>query len=46
MRMLGWVQRYGVGIGIARRSLLANGQPEPEFSVEPNWVFCTVKARP
>lgn len=46
MRMLGWVQRYGVGIGIARRSLLANGQTEPEFSVEPNWVFCTVKARP
>lgn len=46
MRMLGWVQRYGVGIGIARRSLLDNGQPEPEFGVEPNWVFCTVKARP
>ena len=46
MRVLGLVQRYGVGIPIARRELEANGQPEPEFRIEPNWVCCTVRARP
>ncbi len=45
MRVLGLVQRYGAGIPIARRALLANDQPEPEFGVEANWVHCTVKVR-
>ena len=44
MRVLGLVQRYGFGIPAARRELRANGQPEPEFQVEPNRVQCTVKA--
>ena len=43
MRVLGWVQRYGVGIDIARRALEKNGQPEPEFRADANWVFCTLK---
>lgn len=46
MRVLGLVQRYGVGIPTARRELTANGQPEPEFRIEANWVYCTVRARP
>ena len=46
MRVLGLVQRYGVGIPTARRELQANGQPEPEFRVEPGWVYCTVRAQP
>ena len=45
MRVLGLVQRYGAGIPIARRALLANDQPEPDFRVEANWVHCTVRAR-
>ena len=45
MRVLGLAQRYGAGIPTARRALLANGQPEPDFRVEANWVHCTVKAR-
>ncbi len=45
MRVLGLAQRYGAGIPTARRALLNNGQPEPEFRVEPNWVHCTVRAR-
>ena len=44
MRVLGLVQRYGFGIPAARRELRANGQPEPEFQVEPNRVHCTVRA--
>lgn len=46
MRALGLVQRYGVGIPIARRELNENGQPEPMFNVDPNWVNCTVAVRP
>ncbi|MDE0363883.1 MAG: putative DNA binding domain-containing protein [Rhodospirillaceae bacterium] len=46
MRVLGLAQRYGAGIPTARRALLENGQPEPDFRVEPNWVHCTVRARP
>ena len=45
MRVLGLVQRFGVGIAGARRELLDNGQPGPEFRVDPNWVHCTVRAR-
>ena len=45
MRVLGLVQRYGAGIPSARRDLRDNGQPEPEFRVEPNWVQCTVWER-
>lgn len=45
MRVMGWVQRYGVGLGIARRSLADNGQSEPDFRVDRNWVFCTVRAK-
>ncbi len=42
MRAMGLVQRYGVGIPIARQKLNENGQPEPVFDVDPNWVNCTV----
>ncbi len=46
MRVLGLVQRYGAGIPSAKRHLLDNGQREPIFQVEPNWVNCTVWAGP
>ena len=45
MRVLGLVQRFGMGIGIARKALLRNEQPELEFQIEPNWVLCTMRAR-
>ena len=46
MRVLGLVQRFGVGIGIARTALRRNAQPAPFFDVQPNWVRCVVQARP
>jgi len=46
MRVLGLVQRYGFGIPTARRELERAGHPAPEFGVDPNWVLCTVKAKP
>jgi ATP-dependent DNA helicase RecG len=46
MKVLGFVNRFGVGIATARDALQKNGNPELEFSVEPNWVLATVRRRP
>lgn len=45
MRVLGLVQRFGLGIQTAKRLLLENGNPELEFQVKPNWVQCSVGTR-
>ena len=45
MRVLGLVQRFGSGLAIARRALRENGQDEPRFQVDANWVHCTVAAK-
>ena len=45
MRTLGYVQRYGVGIPIAKRQLAMAGHPEPEFDISSNFVRVTIKAR-
>lgn len=46
MKTLGFVQRFGVGIQIARKTLSNNGNPAPEFQVEPNHVLAIVRSRP
>jgi ATP-dependent DNA helicase RecG len=46
LRVLGFVQRYGVGIATARSELAANGNPVLEFDVQEAWVGVTVKAAP
>ena len=46
MKVLGYVQRFGVGIGIARRELAKNGNPPPEFVVEPSHVLATIRRCP
>ena len=43
LRTLGFVQRFGVGIQLARKELADNGNPKPEFTVEPNHVLVTVR---
>ena len=45
MRVLGLVQRFGMGIGIARRELRRNEQPDPAFDIQSNWVQCTLRAK-
>lgn len=45
MMTLGFVQRFGVGIAIARRLLRESGHPEPEFAFPENHVFVTIKAK-
>jgi len=43
MRVLGYVQRFGAGIPIARRVLAENGNPPPEFQALPTHVIATVR---
>jgi ATP-dependent DNA helicase RecG len=43
LRVLGFVQRFGVGIATARRELQSNGNPPPEFEVNPSYVGVTLR---
>jgi len=44
MAHLGYAQKFGRGIPIARKALQENGNPEPEFQFEPSYVAVTVRA--
>lgn len=43
LHVLGFVQRYGFGIPTARRELEKNGNPPPEFNVEPTYIGVIVR---
>ena len=45
IKTLGFVQRFGVGIPIAKRLLSAAGHPEPKFDISNNFVRVIVKGR-
>ena len=45
MKVLGYVQRFGVGIDIAKRELENNGNPEPDFMVEDTFIQVTIRSR-
>ena len=45
MKVLGYVQRFGVGIATAQRALAQNGNPPVEFDVQPNNILAIVKAK-
>jgi len=45
LRTFGFVQRFGVGIQLARKRLLDNGNPEADFDVQENHVLVTVRSR-
>ena len=46
LKNLGYVQRFGFGIELARQQLQRNGNPPPEFDVEDSHVLVTVRRRP
>jgi ATP-dependent DNA helicase RecG len=46
MKVLGFVQRFGVGISTARAYLAANGNPPPEFQIEPTTILVTIRKTP
>ena len=46
MANLGFAQRFGLGLPLARQALEANGNPAPEFGLERTLVVSTVRAAP
>lgn len=46
MRVMGFVQRFGIGIQTARAELARNGNPNLEFHIEPMTVLAIVWRRP
>jgi ATP-dependent DNA helicase RecG len=46
MKNLGYVQRFGIGIQIARRELAKNGNPPLDLVVETGRVLAVVRSRP
>ena len=46
MRVLGFVQRFGVGIATAQAELLKNGNPPAKFHVETSTVLVTIRKKP
>lgn len=45
MRVLGYVQRFGVGIPLAQKALTENGNPRAEFVTETAHVLATIRKR-
>jgi ATP-dependent DNA helicase RecG len=45
IKNLGYVQRFGFGIALARRALAQNGNPPPEFAIEDTYFAVTVRRR-
>ena len=43
MKVLGYVQRFGVGIATARRLLIENANPPPEFEPRDTHVLVTIR---
>ncbi len=46
MKSLGYVQKFGVGIQLARQELEKNGNPLPEFRAEDTHVCVIIRRRP
>lgn len=45
-KVLGYAQRFGAGIALARRELEKNGNPPPEFQTEQNYVIAIIRKAP
>ncbi len=45
MKVLGYVQRFGMGIPLAQKQLAMNGNPPPEFQFEATGVLAIVRRR-
>ena len=45
MRNLGYVQKFGVGIALARKELEKNGNPPLEFKIEETYVLAILRGR-
>jgi ATP-dependent DNA helicase RecG len=45
LHLLGFVQRFGMGVPLARKACRENGNPEPEFLFQPSSFAVIVRAR-
>ena len=45
LKVLGFVQRFGMGIALARKACADNSNPLPQFEVQPSAVLCTLRGR-
>jgi ATP-dependent DNA helicase RecG len=45
-KILGYAQRFGAGIQIAREQLAENGNPPPHFEIEQNYIAVTLPGKP
>jgi len=43
LKTFGFVQSFGRGIAIAKKTMLENGNPEPEFETNQSAVVCTLR---
>lgn len=43
MKELGYIQRFGIGIELARKACKVNGNPDPDFAVEDAFVSVTLR---
>ncbi len=46
MHHVGFAQRFGLGVPLARKALSENGNPEPQFDFQPAQVAVTIWAAP
>lgn len=46
LKVTGFVQRFGMGIPLARQRCLDNGNPEPEFEFQPAAVLAVIRKAP
>ena len=44
-KILGYAQRFGAGILIAREALAKNGNPPPEFEIQQNFIAVTIRKK-
>lgn len=46
MKSLGFVQKFGIGIALARKELANNGNPQPDFLIEDEHVCVIIRRVP
>ncbi len=46
MKVMGFVQRFGIGIQTAKAEMKKNGNPDIEFQIEPMTILATIRKRP
>jgi len=43
--MFGYVQSFGRGIALTKSEMKKNGNPEPEFNMNPSIVSCILRGK-